>query len=707
MSRVHLAALLILATPLRAQDATGTSSDPRDQAQAPAGSQPRYEETVDVEAELPAIPPSAAAATRVPVPVESLPVAISVVPRSVFVEQDAFVLSDALKNASGTNTMPGFGVFDFFVIRGFDSLSSGLVVVDGAPEPEATFYPLYNVRQVEVLKGPAGFLYGGSPLAAAVHLVRKQAGGGRFAEGSLTYGRFGSFAATADGNLASADGSLAFRLNGVWQGSDGYRDNSDASLRGINPGFVWKPDARSRVALSFEYVRSEAQPDTGIPFVGESLAPVPRTRSYQSPLDKSDQDLYRLRLDAQRQFGTRLTLRNKFYFTDLNWDSDGTLILGAFPGPQGRLLVGRVLTILDDRQKLLGNQLEAALTFKTGGVAHDLVAGFELYRLRDTFVQDVALIPPIDLQEPVEFTRRPVITEPAFGLAGDSRSLVLAPYLLDRVTFSGKLSAFAGARLDRLDYDDPGNETLREATKLSPLAGLVFAPRPRVSLYLSGGTAFAPPSTQVVGPRDPEESRQLEAGAKTTFLGGKGYAGLAVYHLERDNIAIPDSTGRTSQLGDQRSRGIELDLSAEFLPGWVTYAAYAFTDAELTSFAERVQLPTPPFFAVLDRSGNRPGFAPRHLASVWTSKTLDRLTLAAGARFVSEQFIAEDNAFKVDDYVLLDAAASYRVGRARFSLNFKNLTGTEYETRGFGAAAAVPARPFEVLGRIELAVGGR
>jgi hypothetical protein len=50
---------------------------------------------------------------------------------------------------------------------------------------------------------------------------------------------------------------------------------------------------------------------------------------------------------------------------------------------------------------------------------------------------------------------------------------------------------------------------------------------------------------------------------------------------------------------------------------------------------------------------------------------------------------------------------SYRRGRARFAVNFKNVTGTEYATRGFGGVSAIPGRPFEVLGRIDLRVGSR
>ena len=50
---------------------------------------------------------------------------VSVVPGTVIESQRAIVLGDALKNVSGVNVGTGNGVHDFFVIRGFDSLSSG------------------------------------------------------------------------------------------------------------------------------------------------------------------------------------------------------------------------------------------------------------------------------------------------------------------------------------------------------------------------------------------------------------------------------------------------------------------------------------------------------------------------------------------------------------------------------------------------------
>ena len=76
--------------------------------------------------------------------------------------QDGTTLSDALANISGVGVHTNFGVHDLFYLRGFDSLANGLVLSDGAPEPEATFYQLYNVARVETLKGPGAFLYGGN-----------------------------------------------------------------------------------------------------------------------------------------------------------------------------------------------------------------------------------------------------------------------------------------------------------------------------------------------------------------------------------------------------------------------------------------------------------------------------------------------------------------------------------------------------------------
>lgn len=701
--RAVLAVSVIAGAPLPAAAQAPGSPQP-----SPADKEPlRYEDAASVEAKAPAVPPPADTASKLEANVRDLPVSVSVVSGRLAAEQGALVLTDALENASGVNVATGFGIFDYWVVRGFDSLDTGLVLVDGAADPEAVFYPLYNVQQVELLKGPGAFAWGGGALSGTTQVVRKNPVVARFADVTLGYGRYGTYQASVDGNAASASGKAAFRLNATLQGTDGYRDGRDGQIAAFNPGLAWRPDERTRVALSYEYLKSEQSPDSGLPFVDGALAGPSRSTSYQSSDDLADQDMQRFRLDAQRRLSDVFLLRDKLYYSALDWVSNGTLILGATPFPDLRTYVLRTQGLLDDRQRLFGNQLELVASFRTGSVAHELVTGLEASRLRDTYTQDAQLVQPLDLMQPVEHDLGIFpIPIPQAHQAGDSRSLVIAPYVIDRISVSPKLEVMAGARFDSVDFEDDATGTTRDDSRLSPMGGIVWKPAPAVSVYVSGGLGFAPPSIQVVGPRDPEESTQIEGGVKLSFLEGKGYASAAVYGLERENIAIPDSTGLSRQSGSQRSQGFELELSAEPKQGWSVRASYAFNDAELTEFTEIVQ--TPQGIFVLDRSGNVPAFAPRHIGSLWATAPLPYgLSLAAGLRCVSDQYVSADNRNQIDTYAVADAALFYTRGRARVGLHLRNLTSTEYATRGFGSESAIPGRPFEVLGRVELGFGSR
>src|SRR5262245_23827421 len=204
-----------------------------DPSPSPSPDALHYDEVVEVQGDLPAVSGPALGVTKVTLDLADTPTSVSVVPSTVIESQRAIVLGDALRNVSGVNVGTGNGVHDFFVMRGFDSLSSGLVLTDGAPEPEATFYPLYNVSQVEVMKGPTAILYGGNPLSGAVHLVRKQPQPKRFADASLSYGKFDTFEGMLDANASSADGKLSFRLNGLAMDTSGYRDDQDGAMYAV------------------------------------------------------------------------------------------------------------------------------------------------------------------------------------------------------------------------------------------------------------------------------------------------------------------------------------------------------------------------------------------------------------------------------------------------------------------------------------------
>jgi len=713
MSRVLCGGVLVLvgfcavAASARAEESKAASDSNGAAAADPNAPQPApgEPERVQVQGKLPYVPTSNTIATRLPVPLRETPANVGTVNEQLMREQYDVVLGDALRNVSGVNVATLSDVVDFFSIRGFDSVSSALVLTDGAPEPEATFYQTYNVERIEVLKGPGGFLYGRDPLAGAVNIVRQQPLAGTFGRVGLTYGSFNTTDATADFNTSTKSGKLAFRINSTWRQSDFYRDDMYNRNLAVNPALTWRFSDRASINFNLEYVDTSYSPDAGLPIFNGEIAEVPREREYQSPFDFSDQQIGRAQVDFESLLGERWTLRNKTYYRDLDWESDGTLFSGVFPNfGTGRPEVNRFLTLLDDRQQFVGNRFEATLKASTGKVEHKVLLGTEVTSYGDEFTLDVATLPAIDLEDPVETAAPPLIFIPGQSTQGDSEAFVYAPFAIDQIRFNDQWHVMAGARWDVIDYEDKDAPQLdRRDSEVSPTLGVVYTPGSVVSYYASAGSSFAPPSPRVTEVREPERSRQYEAGAKMTWMGGKLQSTVAGYHIERENIGIPDANGFTQQIGDQRSQGIEADLTAELAKGLRGFISYAYNDSELTSFSERIVVGVDPnfnpIFGTVDRSDNGAAFAPRNILNVWVSKRFDSgFGVGGGPRWVSDQFIAADNAFAIDEYITVDAALFYERGDWEWTLNMKNLTGTEYETVGFGNTSVIPAAKFAAYG---------
>ena len=149
-------------------------------------------------------------------------------------------------------------------------------------------------------------------------------------------------------------------------------------------------------------------------------------------------------------------------------------------------------------------------------------------------------------------------------------------------------------------------------TRVSPRLGLVYQPIESVSLYTSWMAGICPGfSYHLQQPGalfKPERSTQYEIGMKTFFWQNRVSATLAWFHLTREQVVTTDPTAFFFvQTGEQHSQGIELDVTANFTPGWNVIASYAYTDAEVTS---------DPNIAVLH---NRPANVPYNKATLWST----------------------------------------------------------------------------------------
>ena len=111
------------------------------------------------------------------------------------------------------------------------------------------------------------------------------------------------------------------------------------------------------------------------------------------------------------------------------------------------------------------------------------------------------------------------------------------------------------------------------------------------------------------------------------------------FNITRQNVATADPNDPLLQAsiatGEQRSRGIELDISGEILPGWNIIASYAYINAEITEDNT---------FEV----GNRRAGIPEHSASLWTtyriqSGDLEGLGFGLGFNYVGNRKVDLDN----------------------------------------------------------------
>lgn len=142
--------------------------------------------------------------------------------------------------------------------------------------------------------------------------------------------------------------------------------------------------------------------------------------------------------------------------------------------------------------------------------------------------------------------------------------------------------------------------------------------------------------------------------------------------------------------GEQRSRGVELDIAGQILPGWNAIASYAYTDARVTRDNS---------FSV----GNRLEGIPEHSISLWTTYEIQQgdlrgLGAGVGFNYVGNRQGDLANSYELGSYFLTNAAIFYRRDNWRAAINFKNIFNVDYSNLPFVNTRIDVGEPFTVIG---------
>lgn len=646
---------------------------------------------------------AATTATRTNTPLRDIPQSIQVVPAEVIEDRNVAELGEALETIGGVVPAGGRGTSVFgpnFLIRGFDLNDS--IFRDGIPYFSLSPLNANDVERVEVLKGPASVLFGQGEPGGIVNLVSKRPLEEPFYEVSFTAGSFDTYRSAVDltGPL-NETGSVKYRLNVSYDNYGSFRDFVNGERLVVSPRLTWEIGPKTSLDVYGQYTRDRETLDEGLVAFGEGVIDVPRSRFLNEPFGEFEQDQFNVGYVLNHQFSDNWSVRQALQYTQYQPKRYGPLF-DSFDEETGEL--SRLAYFAGGEYNRLFTNAEVLGRFNTGSVEHQVLAGVEYRRTAENpSFQFSDLYPSINVFNPV-YTRIPYEIDPEFFR--DDLITTIGVYVQDQIELLPNLKVLAGVRYDSANQfrttqfeGEPREEFEQTDDKFSPRLGVVYQPIEPVSLYASYTTSFNPAFGASRNLDDstfePETGRQLEVGVKADLLDQLSLT-VAAFDIQKQNVQTPDPDNQdfTLQTGEVTSRGFEVNLGGEVLPGWNITAGYTYLNAFVSEDTR-------------DTVGNQLANVPDNQFSLWSTYeiqqgNLEGLGFGLGLFYVGDRPGDLENTFTLPSYLRTDAALFYRRDNWRAQLNVRNLFNVDYfSSASYGSRLGVnPGAPLTVLGTV-------
>ncbi|MGY4831793.1 catecholate siderophore receptor Fiu [Sphaerotilaceae bacterium SBD11-9] len=659
-------------------------------------------------------------------PLVDTPQTITVIKKELMQQQSATTLTEALRNTPGVtlqlgengNTTTGDGIF----MRGFDTSNS--IFVDGIRDMGAISRDMFNIEQVEVVKGPSGSDNGRGASSGYVNMVSKTAGKEAFNNGSVVLGTDKRVRATADLNTPLELGipGSSLRLNVMAQdyGVPG-RDEVENKSFGFAPSLAFGLGTPTRAVFNYLYVKQNNLPDGGVSTFGmpgyvvaqptnpatarnQGGAPVDPSNFYGSLDDYNDATVNMFTAKIEHDFAPGIVLRNatRMGHTVQDYQLTGVnAVTSAVGTDPNTWTVARSRQGRHQSNEILTNQTNLQTAFKTGAVEHDLSTGIELTYERQNQINKVIPVgAPAQAAANLYNPSTGDVFQPTVdtGAYTKGSTLTAAVYGFDTLKFNEQWLATAGLRWEKFHTESNSatySNTSGVLTQNGPLSvndnllswklGGVFKPAPTGSIYAAVSNSFQPPggtnfqlansgNSQSRTDFEPQEASNVELGTKWDLLDGKlGLTG-AIYRAENKNEIVSDgaTVPNYSQLGKRRVDGLELGVVGQVTPELNLNAGFAYMDSEILQ-------------GNAGTTGNTIVYTPKITFTSWVSyKLLPALTIGGGVRYIdtvarTSNSTVTSGVVTVDDYWIADAMVSYDVSKnVSLQLNINNLFDKEY-----------------------------
>ncbi|MGV6820791.1 MAG: TonB-dependent receptor [Parvularcula sp.] len=632
-------------------------------------------------------------AVKTPTPIIDVPQSLSIVTKEQIKDQAFGNIGDLLRYTPGLSVSQGEGHRDAIIIRGNQSTAD--FFIDGVRDDVQYFRPLYNIEQVEILRGANALLFGRGGGGGVINRVTKTAKlGEHFQSITASADSFGAYLAEGDVNFATGDRS-AVRLNGFVERLDNHRDTYEGDRYGINPTLTLELGPETQMIVSYEYLNDDRTVDRGVPSVPVAGGPDKPLTGFSDVFFGSDQNLTTLEANILRtrldhgfndHFRGNLTLQ----YADYDKLYQNIYVAGFDNSVSPAQITYDGYQDTTQRENLIA-QANLVGEFDTGRLSHTLLIGVERGSQDTTNARNDSLFADSnDDKITVDFNG--VATIPAFTFGTPARNRAsdarfTSAYVQDQIDISDQFKIILGGRFDRFDIDvtDIQNaaQFSRTDEEVTPRLGAIYKPANNLSLYASYSETFLPRSGEQFltlnlssANTDPQFYKNKEVGVKWDINSDLSLTS-ALFELEQESFTTVDPADPANLIVVDGSvtKGLEVQLSGHLTDRWYMSTGYSYLDGKVKDLSV-----SGTNIGVGGFDGNRTRQTPEHMLSMWNMVEINpSLTGGIGFTHQSEMFVREDNAVEIPSYTRVDAALFYDFDdNSRIQLNIENLLDKDY-----------------------------
>ncbi len=639
---------------------------------------------------------------KTPTPIINVPQSLSITTAAQIVQQGFDSVSDIVLYTPGVNQSQGEGHRDAIVFRGVRSTAD--FYIDGVRDDVQYYRSLYNLEQVEILRGPNALFFGRGGTGGIFNRVTKKAVIGENFGGYL--GSVDSFGATAvhlDRNYTVND-TVAIRINTFYEGLDNHRDFFDGDRFAINPTAFIQLTPETTLNLSYEYVDNQRFIDRGIPSLNGAPAEALEDITFGDPeLNTTTLEANIFRATIEHNFNDYLKGN-----VNLSYGDYDKLYSNFFPINFNEITnIVDIDGYVDTTQRtnfVFSTNLVGELV--TGDIYHTIVGGFEYIgtsndndRFNAFFDQTLDDVEVFNATRPlsliggvgVNASGNATSNDFSVDLNDDTEGdvSVFSFYVQDEIEIAPWLDIILGLRYDSFEITINNIQTLidtgeadivsRTDSEVSPRLGFVVKPQENLSIYGSFSESFLPRSGEQFAdlPRDqdntadsavfdPDTFQNLEVGVKWDYSDRLSFT-AALFEVEQSSPQPGDEAG-TLVVIDSDVTGFEAQVQGEINDWWYISAGYSFLDGK----------------QVDSESGSETDLRlrelPENTVNLWNQfQVAPQWGLGVGFTYQDDSFADNDNGVTLPSFFRLDVSAFYEINNnIKLQLNIENITNTDY-----------------------------